>query len=307
MTLLSRMGYSPTKEQEIEVPTKIVAPKISVIIPVKNNQDGISRLLDKFEEIFINKESPAEVIIVDNNSDIPLRIKEKWSYNVILKSCSRIGPAAARNEGASHATGEWLLFIDSDCIPSETTVHGYCATGNVHAAYAGNISVKSKDKLSRYYATQETLIPPKAIDGSKKRPDYLVTANCLVSKEAFVAVGGFDETFVLAGGEDIDLGFKLLRIGSLSYNWESIVYHTFDDGLLGFWKRFKRYGIGNRKLAEKYQLDLTPRPFIPNEVSISNLALAIVQYASMRLGYREKHITRISTRTAVPLRSTESG
>lgn len=301
------MGYSPTKEQEIEVSKEIVASNISVIIPVKNNQDGINRLLAKFEEIFVKKAPPAEVIVVDNNSDIPVRIEEQGSYKVILKSCYRIGPAAARNEGASSATGEWLLFIDSDCIPSETTLHGYCTTDNIHAAYAGNVSVKSIDKLSRYYATQETLIPPKAIDGSEKRPDYLVTANCLVSKKAFVAVDGFDETFTLAGGEDIDLGFKLLRHGSLSYNWESIVYHTYDDGILGFWKRFKRYGIGNRKLAEKYQLDLTPKPFVPNKVSISNLVLAVVQYISMRLGYREKHITRISTRTAVPLRSTASG
>ena len=174
-------------------------------------------------------------------------------------------------------------------------------------AYAGNVSVKSRDKLSRYYSTQEILIPPKAVDGSDVRPDYLVTANCLVSKKAFEAVGGFDEAFAHAGGEDIDLGFQLLRIGSLSYNRESTVYHAFDDGVTGFWKRFVRYGAGNRRLANKYQLDLMPRLFIPNEVSIANLVLAIVQYISMRLGYREKRIKRILARIAFPVRGALSG
>lgn len=146
--------------------------------------------------------------------------------------------------------------------------------------------MESNDILSNYYFEQETLIPPKSNREGKVRPDYLVTANCLVLKSAFSKIGGFDEAFVLAGGEDIDLGFRLLCHGTISYRWESEVKHSFSDGLSGFFKRFRRYGIGNRLLSDKYSLNLSPTLFFPNRISIFNILLSLLQYLSMKIGYR---------------------
>ena len=287
MTLVSRLGYTPTTKDAIAVPRLIHPSDMTVIVPVKNNQAGIDRLLDQFEKLAVDYTPPAEIIIVDNCSEPPVAIEGLYSCNVTLITCERLGPAAARNEGAKEAGSNWLLFIDSDCIPTASTMDGYRTNNNTHVAYAGNIKIESSDLLSRYYASQETLIPPKAIDCQKSRPEYLVTANCLVSRAAFEKVGGFDETFLQAGGEDIDLGFQLLRTGSLGYQWKSIVMHSFDDGLFGFWKRFHRYGLGNRMLAEKYQLNLKPRPFVPNSLCLANVFLALMQYLAMSMGYRK--------------------
>jgi hypothetical protein len=107
----------------------------------------------------------------------------------------------------------------------------------------------------------------------------------LVRKESLELIEGFDERFSSAGGEDIDLAFRLLRIGTIEYQWKSIVSHSFDDGLVGFIKRFRRYGDGNARLALKYNLPLAPRMFLPEKLGFVNLILAFVQFVSMRSGY----------------------
>lgn len=291
MSLISRFGFKPIKKELISVPMRISANDISIIVPVKDNQNGITRLLNSFEDIFADSASVKEVIIVDNLSQVPIKICKHYSFNIQLITCGTIGPAAARNKGSSLANGNWLLFLDSDCIPTKSTILGYLTNNNTHLAYAGNIKVISDSKLSLYYETQEILIPPEAIDNEVVRPDYLVTANCLVYKKAFDQLNGFDESFKQAGGEDIDLGFRLLSIGSIDYQWNSIVLHDFNDGIKGFIKRFNRYGKGNRQLALKHMLDLRPRPFIPEVKTPFNIVLALIQFLFMSKGYHFSFIT----------------
>jgi len=287
MTLLSTLGYSPNKKKTLETLKNIEAKNISVVIPVKNNQAGIERFLAKFIAITSPEYYPQEIIIVDNNSVPALFLPNEYPISLSLAFCKDVGPAAARNKGVAMAKGEWILFTDSDCIPTSSTVSGYCTSSNEVLAYAGGIDVVSDDYLSRYYKTQETLIPPEATYLEKKRPDYLVTANCLIQKSAIKQIGFFDPEFKQAGGEDIDLAFRLLEVGEIDYQFASCTQHEFDDGFIGFINRFKRYGRGNKQLALKYQLDLKPTLFLPAKLSPINILLALAQYLSMRVGYQK--------------------
>ena len=84
------------------------------------------------------------------------------------------------------------------------------------------------------------------------------------------------------------LGFRLREIGYLSYAPEACVYHNFDDGLLGFIKRFVRYGRGNKIISTLYGLDLTPKVFSAKRPSLFNDILAKMQYVCLAWGYRTK-------------------
>ncbi len=288
MTLLNEswIKFTPSERDNFVAPITLNYSDISVIVPVKDNQEGVNRFLTSFFETHQRASFPREIIFVDNRSKIPLTISEQFrEHNLPIKiiHCLGRGPACARNAGSREARGAWFLFTDSDCVPTETFLSGYFSALNGAVAYAGNVKALGTDSLSRYYDSQQILVPPKA---HTELPQYLVTANALVWRDAFDMVNGFDETYPLAGGEDIDLGFRLSEIGKLSYTSVSCVMHDFGDGYLGFVKRFVRYGSGNGLLASRYGIDLSPQRFVPNKVTLFNRLVASIQYWALSWGYQ---------------------
>ena len=86
---------------------------ISVIVPIYNSNDTLSECLDG---IFSNKVENFEVIVVDDKStDNSVEIAKNYDCKIIELNENK-GPAFARNTGANSATGDLLLFIDSDVI-----------------------------------------------------------------------------------------------------------------------------------------------------------------------------------------------
>lgn len=290
MTMISRLGYKPNKQQTIESNLLRRTEEVTIIIPVKDNQNGIDFFLTEFFATHSAENFPREIIIVDNNSAPKIELKRtEFPIPVRLLTCGKIGPASARNFGVQHSQTNWILFSDSDCVPTNTLLTGYLKVQNGSVGYAGNVKSHGQDIISRYYEQQEILVPPKVFERpNQPRPDYLITANCLVWRSAFDKVGGFNETIKIAGGEDIDLGFKLLNIGQLSYAFDSITKHNFGDGISDFRKRFVRYGYGNRIISRLYDLDLKPKLFKPNKRTPINFILAFMQYVWLTVGYRNK-------------------
>ena len=290
MTMISRLGFVPTKKQNIKSDLLCLTEDITIIIPVKDNQIGIDLFLTTFFETHKQESFPKEIIIVDNNSKPAIKLQNDfYPIRVQLLTCNKVGPASARNFGVKNSTTNWILFTDSDCVPTNSLLTGYLKVQNNSVGYAGNIKSLRQDFISKYYEEQEILVPPKVYEnGNKPRPDYLITANCLVWRQAFDKVGGFDETIKIAGGEDIDLGFKLLNIGQLTYAFDSIAKHNFGDGLKDFKERFKRYGYGNKIISDVYKLDLTPKIFKPNKQTLLNYILAFLQFIWLTRGYKTK-------------------
>ncbi len=291
MTMISRLGYKPIKKKARVSNVLCDTKDITIIIPVKDNQFGIDLFLNTFFKTHSENSYPKEIIIVDNNSNPSIQINTIFPIPVRLIKCATIGPAAARNCGVKHSQTEWILFTDSDCIPTDTLLTGYISVQNGSIGYAGNIRSFGNDIISRYYEQQEILLPPKVYENNyTPRPDYLITANCLVWRPAFDEVGGFNEKILIAGGEDIDLGFKLLNIGQLSYAFDSIANHNFGGGLRDFRERFIRYGYGNKIIGELYNLNLKPRIFKPNHSTFVNYLLAFMQYLWLSIGYRKMNL-----------------
>lgn len=289
MTLISRLVFLTEKKTPKKSSGRIKTNEISIVIPVKDNQKGIDNYLDSFFATHTADNFPKEIIIVDNNSAVPTNISNRHllhGLTVKLLSCKKPGPASARNYGAHHATGQWLLFNDSDCLPTTTLLTGYLQADNFSLAYAGNIKAFGQDRLSKYYESQEILIPLKTYNDKKEFvPQYLITANSLVWTATFFEVDGFNENIKIAGGEDVDFGLRLSQLGNLSYAFDSIALHNFDGGLKSFYNRFNRYGQGNRIVEHLWRTDMKPRPFRPNRRTIFNGLTARLQYLFLLIGY----------------------
>lgn len=90
-------------------------PKISIIVPVYKVETYISKCIDS---IIAQKYQDWELLLVDDGSpDSSGKICDRYS-----KTDSRIktihqqnsGVSSARNTGINYATGEWIVFVDSD-------------------------------------------------------------------------------------------------------------------------------------------------------------------------------------------------
>jgi len=287
MTLLTTFAIPPISRGNMVAPRELALSDLTIVVPVKNNQIGVTRLLEACLKIFPPKHCLAEIVLVDNLShppvEVPAHLASSLPVRVLL--CTQSGAAAARNLGARQAQTRWILFLDSDCLPTPGLIDGYRQALNGAIAYAGMVRAEQHDPVSRYYDTQGILNPLPLWDDGEKRPAYLITANALVWREALAQLGGFDEGFPSAGGEDIDLGLRLWSVGPLAYAPAAQTLHAFEPHLLAFVRRFVRYGCGNRLLAAHYQADLAPRLFAPHRPSLFNRFLAGVQWLSLWWGY----------------------
>ena len=162
---------------------------------------------------------------------------------------------------------------------------GYNNINNHAIAYAGNIEIVSEDTLSDYYRCRQVLIPPQEPDTDIESPLYLVTANCLIYKKAIEAIDGFNESFKQAGGEDVDLAWRLKSVGELRFCWKSITRHEFEDGFKGLVKRFIRYGRGNKQLGFFHKLPMFPQFPTFKKQKVSHFIFASIEYLSMIYGY----------------------
>lgn len=233
----------------------MVLPKISVVIPTRNRH---YRLHECIQSIVASDylRDQLEIIVVDDGSTdetasylhqlidagLPIRALH-------LDGC---GPATARNRGLAVSSGDLIAFTDDDCVVSggwlcclaesfaDTTVDGV----------GGSVCAANDHLIARYMDFIRALDPPLQSDG---HASYLVTANACFRRSALEHVGGFDETFLTAGGEDPELGVRMKKMGmTLLFVPGCRVDHWYAPSAVDFLRRYYRYGIGNRHINERH-------------------------------------------------------
>ena len=90
--------------------------KLSVVVPAFNEERLLAGSLAAIRDALRAFEEAGwdtELIVCDNNStDRTAEIARDAGAAVVFEPVNQI--ARARNAGAAHATGEWLLFVDAD-------------------------------------------------------------------------------------------------------------------------------------------------------------------------------------------------
>lgn len=135
------------------------------------------------------------------------------------------GRSAARNAGAHAARGDFIVFVDSDCLPVGRDFlvahHAIFQDTSVVGGYGG-VTGFDKGFWSRYQAraSQRRRLQHERGDifsGSSQ--------NLSVRKSAFTQIGGFDTTYKEYGFEDRDLLIRLSRLGAVAWVENATVQH----------------------------------------------------------------------------------
>lgn len=85
--------------------------KYSIIVPVYNNQDGLTKIVESFS-LMGYLGNLVELIIVDDGSKKPMIVDRKPGVKLIRQPNS--GVSGARNNGIRNARGDYVAFLDSD-------------------------------------------------------------------------------------------------------------------------------------------------------------------------------------------------
>ncbi|SDN39424.1 Glycosyltransferase, GT2 family [Methylobacterium phyllostachyos] len=119
---LRRRGLSWIAESHEHLPHRLVlnpsvktkCPKISIIIPSRNQGTVLSRCL---ESLFVLTEYPDfEVVLVDNRTTDPIALQAIKSHPVkhVIYDTNKFNYSQANNIGVSHASGEFIVFLNND-------------------------------------------------------------------------------------------------------------------------------------------------------------------------------------------------
>ncbi len=181
---------------------------ISVIIPVHNGEATIGRCL---EAVFASRYARFEVIVVDDRStdDSPDIIGRYPCRLVRLKA--HAGASAARNAGARQSMGDYLFFIDADCVLREDTLSrvNSALAGAGSAVVGGTYTTLPFD--SGFFSVFQSVFIHYS-ETKRIPPDYIATHALAVQAGLFRRTGGFTEEF-LPILEDVEFSHRLRKQG----------------------------------------------------------------------------------------------
>ncbi len=174
----------------------------------------------------------------DDTADYLEREAGGWGGRLLaVAPAGNLGRSAARNFGARHADGRWLLFLDDDIVapPGLLGAHLELLRRHPDDGVIGQVRTARSLVDAPHFGYIDSRGVAKCGPGPVP-PRYLVTQNTSLPRAAFEAVGGFDEDFTGYGFEDMDLGCRLAAIGTGFRALpdpvpEHVHHHTFDEWL----------------------------------------------------------------------------
>jgi GT2 family glycosyltransferase len=155
--------------------------------------------------------TPAEIIVIDDGSTDGTPILASESGAIVVSTGGPYGPARARNLGARVATGDVLVFIDSD-----VAIHSD-ALERINKRFLSDEKldalVGSYDDAPAHpgFVSQFKNLMHSFVHHSANRRASTFWCGCgAVKRNVFLAHGGLNESYRKPSIEDIELGFRML-------------------------------------------------------------------------------------------------
>ena len=234
---------------------------ISVVVTTYNRPDALRAVLDG---LGAQADRDFEVIVADDGSrddtralveqasaGFPVPLAHVWQEDQGFRA------GAARNRAAERARGEYLVFLDGDCIPRPDFIARHRALAERGWMVAGNRILLSEAFTARRCASgcrctrgprssgatragAATSIAPcrsptcrwaRCAGSPRRAGSACAPATSACGRDDFRRVRGFDETFEGWGFEDSDLAVRLLNAGVRRKEG------AFATGVLHLWHR----------------------------------------------------------------------
>lgn len=182
-------------------------PVVSVIVPAHNEEDFIARCLASLRDL----DWPAdrlEILVVDHqSSDSTAAIARSAGASVLHHGPGKIG--SVRNAGLKLARGEFVAYVDADCIVPRT----WLRTAIALLDSATGVGAVGGPCLAPGTGTwvEQGLAATGASPGAVATANTLATSSFIARTSLLRDLGLFDES--LMSGEDDDMSVRIRRRG----------------------------------------------------------------------------------------------
>lgn len=266
-------------------------PRISVILPVRNEGGSLGRLLDQL----LQQNYPSEmfeILVADGRSTDGTRalVEQKAcaaavSMHIVDNPGIRSG--AGRNAGVAAATGDIILFIDGHCeIPStqllrdtvtlldETGADCLCRPQPLIAFSPRGVGrIIADARASALGHGRDSLIYNMRHSGFV----HPASSGATYRRAVFERVGLYDESFDAC--EDVEFNTRVAAAAYKAYTDPRLsVYYEPRNSFGGLFRQMMRYGIGRVRLARKHPESASISQWAPAAL-VAAFAIAIVSGA----------------------------
>lgn len=254
---------------------------VTVILPTYNRLDRLKQVLAGLERQQYPLSNFDVVVISDGSTDgtHEYLASIKTPLNLVAAIQKNQGPAAARNKGIELATGEIVLFIDDDVVPSPQLLAEHM---RLHAQEAdlivlGPMLTPPDVRLSPWVQWEQDMLVKqyRAMEEGAWAPTarQFYTGNTSLARRHLVEVGGFDARYRRA--EDIELAYRLARRPvRFVFHPAAIGYHYAERSFRSWIEIPYTYGRNDVAFAregEAWILEVLPREFRERNPLITSL------------------------------------
>jgi len=222
--------------------------EISVIIPTYNSLDLLRRTLVCLEKQAPNPHFFQTLVVDDCSTDGTSEFLRSYRGDLTLDTVifqQNQGRAATRNAGVGRAESDLLLFIDGDMEFDTNLVAGHLSkhTDEEDQVVLGKVIYDRSLPYRSWQRYLETRGANKLLPGTPLPGRYFLSGHVSMPKSIFDEAGGFDESFRAHGGEDLDLGMKIVSHGGkIIYVPELEMRHLHIRKLSDVLSMSRRYG-----------------------------------------------------------------
>jgi len=250
------------------------APSVTVIVPVRNEEQHISSTLDQLLDQ--RQEGIAVEVLVmdgrstDNTREIVAGYEQRYSHVRLVDNPGLLS-SSARNLAIDQSQGDYLVVIDGHCeIPSCTYLQDL--VGAFQRTQADCLGRPQPLDVSRATTLQKAIAAARSSPLGHHPASYIYSAQELevpagsvavaYRRNVFDRVGKFDPNFDAC--EDYELNHRVDQAGMKCYLVPSLAvqYHP-RDSLGGLFRQLARYGRGRVRMWRKHPESFSLMAFVP--------------------------------------------
>ena len=226
-------------------------PKISVLICSYNGASTVESCLASMMKIKYSGD--VEVIFVDDGSTDHTQEIVKEFPSVINIQQKNMGLSYARNVAMHAATGEIVVYTDSDCEADEDWLY-YMALSLKRGKHVGMGGPNLIPDEGSWVADCVGLSPggPTHVMINDREAEHVPGCNMGFYRWAALQVGGFDPQY-RAAGDDVDFIWRLQNNGyTIGFSPASLVWHYRRNTVKAYLKQQRGYGTAEALLKYKH-------------------------------------------------------